>query len=283
MAGPDNTSVAAGSGAPTSTLGQRVSSALALIIAALVVTYIGGWPFALWVAGLGVLIMLEWQAMTGLKRTSPPAVLQSAVVVTVCGFVVAGYADAAVVTLLLGIIGVAIAAKIDGVRVGVSALGVLAIGLPAATTVGLRGIPGDGMAVILWLFAVVWASDSGAYSAGRLIGGPHFAAELSPNKTWAGVIGGFAAALIGGSAAAYLLFDTGTIFAWIGATAMAGLLAQAGDIAESAFKRRMGVKDSGKLIPGHGGVLDRMDAFLMASAGFAVIAMMFGDALWPRV
>jgi phosphatidate cytidylyltransferase len=109
------------------------------------------------------------------------------------------------------------------------------------------------------LMLVTWATDIFAYFAGRSIGGPKLAPRISPNKTWAGLIGGMAGAALVGAAAAWLL-GIGEPFLWLGAPM--GLLAQLGDLYESGVKRRRGVKDSGTLLPGHGGVLDRLDGLL---------------------
>lgn len=116
-----------------------------------------------------------------------------------------------------------------------------------------------GMTAALWVFAMVWATDIGAYFAGRAFGGARLAPKISPSKTWSGLIGGMVAALIVGSTIA----DRGGIIGvplWIGL--FMGLVAQLGDLGESWMKRRAGVKDSGKLIPGHGGLFDRVDGLL---------------------
>ncbi|MGN6692308.1 MAG: phosphatidate cytidylyltransferase [Sphingopyxis sp.] len=116
-----------------------------------------------------------------------------------------------------------------------------------------------GMTAALWVFAMVWATDIGAYFAGRAFGGARLAPTISPSKTWSGLIGGMVAALIVGST----LADRGGIIGvplWIGL--LMGLVAQLGDLGESWMKRRAGVKDSGKLIPGHGGLFDRVDGLL---------------------
>ena len=116
-----------------------------------------------------------------------------------------------------------------------------------------------GMTAALWVFAMVWATDIGAYFAGRAFGGARLAPKISPSKTWSGLIGGMIAALVVGSPIA----DRGGIVGvplWIGL--LMGLVAQLGDLGQSWMKRRAGVKDSGKLIPGHGGLFDRVDGLL---------------------
>ena len=123
-----------------------------------------------------------------------------------------------------------------------------------------------GRATIFWLFAVVWASDTGAYAAGRALGGPRLAPRISPAKTWAGALGGVAA----GAGASILLGWLMPLAGWVAerlslallaaAGALGSMVGQMGDLAESALKRRAGADDSGRLIPGHGGILDRVDA-----------------------
>ncbi|APZ98816.1 phosphatidate cytidylyltransferase [Sphingopyxis sp. QXT-31] len=116
-----------------------------------------------------------------------------------------------------------------------------------------------GMTAALWVFAMVWASDIGAYFAGRAFGGARLAPKISPAKTWSGLFGGMIAALVVGAT----LGDRADIVGvplWIGL--VMGLLSQLGDLGESWMKRRAGVKDSGKLIPGHGGIFDRVDGLL---------------------
>ena len=131
-----------------------------------------------------------------------------------------------------------------------------------------------GRATAMWLLALVWAVDIAAYAVGRAIGGPKLAPALSPNKTWAGFIGGLAgAALVGWSAAALV---GGTVTVVVLASVLLGIAAQLGDLVESMAKRRFNVKDTGGLIPGHGGLLDRLDSLLAASLTLAVLILATG-------
>ncbi len=152
------------------------------------------------------------------------------------------------------------------------AIGTLYIGIPLIALVWLRANPDMGRGTIFWLFAVVWASDTGAYAFGRLIGGPRMAPSISPKKTWAGLLGGIACA---GAASAATIAAFGrsdlVLFSTLGA--MMGGVAQGGDLFESWVKRRFRVKDASNIIPGHGGLLDRVDGLMAVAFAWAVIDM----------
>ncbi len=127
-----------------------------------------------------------------------------------------------------------------------------------------------GMTAALWVFGMVWATDIGAYFAGRAFGGTRLAPSISPSKTWSGLIGGMVAALIASATIGDRAGVQGVPL-WIGL--FAGLVAQLGDLAQSWMKRRAGVKDSGHLIPGHGGVFDRLDGLLPVAWIFGLLAL----------
>lgn len=151
--------------------------------------------------------------------------------------------------------------------------GVPYIALPGLALILIRQSPDYGLFAVLWLFAVVWSADTLAYVFGRLIGGPKLAPAISPNKTWAGLMG----AIAGGVTASALMgwfSDLPTVWPLLLAGAALAVLEQLGDLFESAAKRRFGFKDSGRIIPGHGGVLDRVDGLMFA----AVAAAAFGYA-----
>jgi phosphatidate cytidylyltransferase len=164
--------------------------------------------------------------------------------------------------------------------------GVAWIALAAAAALWLRADPLVGRANIGFLVVVVWASDIGAYLTGRALGGPKLAPAISPGKTWAGAAGGLVgAALLGvGIAAVHGLRHPGPpcLARAAGLAVAVSVVGQAGDLAESWAKRRLGVKDSGRLIPGHGGLLDRMDAALAVLPPAALLAMWHGAGvvLW---
>ncbi len=157
------------------------------------------------------------------------------------------------------------------------ALGVFVVALPCMTLVWLRGNSADGRMIVLWLMLVVWATDTGAYFVGRIIGGPKLAPRISPNKTWAGLLGGMLAAF--GVGVIVAVFGTGQPLLLGLLSAALAVAAQAGDLAESGFKRHFGVKDSGGLIPGHGGILDRVDG-LLTTAPLVAALIWLGLFTW---
>jgi len=164
---------------------------------------------------------------------------------------------------------------ISGGDAGWMVAGLIYVIPPAAALVWLRLDPTQGRETVYWLMAAIWATDIGAYAAGRTIGGPRLAPSISPKKTWSGLAGGITcAALVGAGAATYL----GKSAAWPLALASAGLavVGQAGDLLESALKRRFGVKDASRLIPGHGGLLDRVDGLLPAVLVVALVHWITG-------
>lgn len=159
------------------------------------------------------------------------------------------------------------------------AAGIFYIGVPCVALIWLRNFTPSGREAILWIFAVVWAVDIGAYFFGRGFGGPKLAPKISPNKTWAGLIGGmFCAALVGAEAA--LLMEKEQIALLAAFSAAMAVVEQGGDLLESWIKRRFSVKDMGSLIPGHGGLFDRVDGLLAVGAVSSGVAMAAGGDLF---
>jgi phosphatidate cytidylyltransferase len=158
--------------------------------------------------------------------------------------------------------------------------GLIYIIIACVSLAALRALPEIGRDLILWLFLVVWAADIGGYVFGRLIGGPKLAPNISPGKTWAGTMGGFlAATAISGLFSKTLGGNHGMLFLAVAGLAI-GFVAQIGDLFESYFKRKFDVKDSGAIIPGHGGILDRIDSILLvAPCVWAGTALFHGSAL----
>ena len=252
--------------APQSDLLTRFAAGVVMIAVACVAIYVGGWLFRLLVAAGAAAMILEWGDMHRLKRGYSYFAMALLVLVLLGAaeyFYPVSEADETVgsATFIYGWPGFG--------AVGAAALLVTLVSRRLALGWGMLyiGIPSYALLVIawtdvylvFWLMLVTWATDIFAYFAGRAIGGAKLAPRISPNKTWAGLAGGMAgAALVGALAAS--LFGIGAPFLWLGAPM--GLLAQLGDLYESSVKRRQGVKDSGALLPGHGGVLDRLDGLL---------------------
>jgi len=249
-----------------------MASGLVLAFAALLLTWIGVWPFAIFVLVVALLVVWEWGRIVRQQGADTIFWTSAAAVAAAALLAVVGTPGLAMIAIVVGAI---LAALLGfGHRGHLSALGVLYAGLPAVALIWLRSSAQWGFAGALFLLVVVWAADTGAYAAGRTLGGPKLASRISPNKTWAGLVGGIGAAvLVGvGMGLAVGVGHSGRLA--ISAFALA-LAAQAGDMVESALKREHGVKDASELIPGHGGFMDRVDGLIFA----AVLAALWGLAI----
>ena len=170
--------------------------------------------------------------------------------------------------------------------VALRAAGLLFVALAAVSLLFLRADPVVGRADVVFVVVVVWAADIGAYLVGRMLGGPRLAPRISPGKTWSGGLGGLAAAVAAGLVVAAFLAEplgsAGTGWRTAVVAAAIAVVGQAGDLLESFVKRRLEVKDSGHLIPGHGGLFDRLDAILAAAVAAAALALVLGRGvvLW---
>ena len=237
--------------------------------------YAGGAVFALLVAALAFGCAREWHRLVGGTYYMLPALATCASIGAALIWVVLAPAPAWSVSLLIS--GSILAAGLGRLR-GTSAvwngIGALYIGLPALSLVALRVQAVHSIAAVLLIFFTVWTTDTGALAGGRFIGGPKLVPRLSPNKTWAGFLVGTALSV---SAVTTLLALRGArvweVALLVLTLAIAG---QAGDLFESWVKRRMGCKDSGGLIPGHGGVLDRLDSTLFAAPLAAFLVFVLG-------
>jgi phosphatidate cytidylyltransferase len=238
-----------------------VLSALVLIPPVLAAVWLGGWVFAALVVLVAAGMGREWARLTGCAGVVGVA-LPCAAVLPVLAMAL-GAAGAALLLAAACVAALWLAAGFEGAPApSWSALGTGWIALPCAAVVWLESR--GGWPAILWLFLTVWATDSGAFVAGRWLGGPRLAPRFSPNKTWAGFAGGaLSAALVGWVAAA---LAHAPALPLVAAGVGLSVAAQAGDLAESLAKRRFGAKDSGQIIPGHGGLLDRLDGMLGAAA-----------------
>lgn len=247
-------------------LGMRVLSALVLAVPVLASVYVGSPVFELVISAAALAMAWEWYRMCA---PGAPAVAAAALGATlVASIAAAGLAQIESSLSVLGI-GAVVVFIVSRRQVWLGA-GVFYIGLPCIAMIWLRNDPATGRETMFWLLGLVWASDIGAYAFGRLIGGPKLAPAVSPNKTWAGLFGAvICAGLVGVATAAILELEESWRLAVI--SAILGATAQAGDLLESWIKRRFGVKDAGRLIPGHGGFLDRADALIAAVVITALI------------
>lgn len=271
-------------------LGRRVVSAAVLAAAALGALAVGGWAFgALVVLALAALAS-EWTALgerLWCRRTAVVAGTAAfGVPVLAVVAALAGFAGHGLVLLAAGAALAALTATVLGASAPWAALGVAYLGLPALALVWLRAEPPSGLALVLWLFAVVWATDIVAYAVGRGVGGPRLAPRISPGKTWSGLGGGVVAAALVGAIGAALI--PGASPGVARALVVAGLLgaglavvSQLGDLWESFLKRRAGIKDTGGLIPGHGGAFDRLDSLLAAAPAWALVVLLRGREVLP--
>jgi phosphatidate cytidylyltransferase len=256
----------------------RLASGVVLAPVAIAAAYVGGWPFGLFwgIAAIGT--WWEWVALcagsTG--RTVFPAGAVAIAAATL--LVTAGFAGISLACLVAGAAVVGILAPND--RRPWVAGGVLYAGAVVVAPMLLRHDPQYGFAAIMVLFAVVWATDILAYFTGRMIGGPKLAPRLSPKKTWSGA----AAGALGAVAAVTLVAAFVDLRPWSTLASIGFVLSvtsQAGDLFESAFKRWYGAKDAGRLIPGHGGLMDRLDGFIAAAVLAALVGLLRGGTDAP--
>lgn len=252
-----------------SDLKPRVAAAAVMGSLALATAWIGGFVFTVfwWLAS--IVVLWEWQRLVGGARLAERVSVGALAVAIAALFALHNSIVSVIAALVLGAVAVGwLAGRRERIW---AAAGVLYAGALVASVGLLRVSPSFGLAAILWLFAVVWGADIAAYFAGRLIGGPRLWPSVSPGKTWAGaIVGALAGAVLGLMLAAWT--NRLTALFWLGLAA--AVASEFGDLFESALKRRFGVKDSSSLIPGHGGLMDRLDAFVAAS----VFAAMVGGA-----
>lgn len=267
---------AAGAGTSgRSNLQLRVISAVVLAAAVLALTWWGGAAFRLFAAALGAAVFLEWSTLAKDRYSTAYRIGVWLLMLAALAVLAAGF-DAVTVLVAIGIAiaGAGVSAAILGHGIGLAG-GIGYAALPALALAFLRGDETAGLWAILFLFACVWATDIAAYFAGRAFGGPKLAPSVSPSKTWSGAIGGALAAAAAGAIVA-LAGPSLLSVAMAALVAIAvSVVSQFGDLFESAYKRRHGAKDSGRIIPGHGGVMDRVDGLVAA----AVVLYLAGAVL----
>ena len=253
----------------------RVLSSIALAPPALGATYLGGPAFAAVITFAAMVMVYEWARMVerevfsraffALAAAAAAALISSAGGLYGLGFAFCG----------LGFVMAAALSRGDATQVHCArawaAFGALYIIAPCIALLWLRGEVENGRALTFALFVVVWMADIGAYTAGRVLGGPRISPALSPEKTWSGVFGGVLIGGLAGAAAMGAIYGAGGFVRFLAIGGCLGLASVLGDLAESAFKRAFGVKDSSNLIPGHGGFLDRLDGMIFATTAMTSV------------
>ena len=253
---------------------QRVVSALLLLPLVLGALWAGGWWWAAFLMLGGVLMAREWVTLTIGSGDMPSKIYGAFLaLVVVLGVIHAELTQPDILTRLEGLlvfaaIGLALVITV-GASVGWFFLGMAYVMAPIIALWWLRTL--DSGQLVFWLLFIVWATDVGGYFFGKAIGGPKLAVKISPKKTWAGLLGGMAVSVAVSVLIAQFFQLTSSLFVLVTLSALLPVWAQVGDLVESGIKRHFDVKDSGELIPGHGGLLDRVDGLVFVAPAMAIL------------
>ncbi len=252
----------------------RVISAVVMLPIAVYVIMSGGLPFFLLVGLLTVFILSEWNGIVEKKPLSILFVVESFCAILLLLALNWG-SPFLVYSFICSIVSVLTVAYLVKANILWTIIGFLYALLPSASFLMIN--ENYGGVVILWMMILIWSMDTGAYFVGKNIGGPKMSPKISPNKTWSGLFGGTVIAMIMGSLFGLYMKNTDTVLfnnatILIILSGLLALLSQVGDLAESAVKRAFNVKDSGTIIPGHGGVMDRIDGVLFVAPAVLVLA-----------
>ncbi|MFZ9501441.1 MAG: phosphatidate cytidylyltransferase [Beijerinckiaceae bacterium] len=269
-------------------LALRAASAVVMVAGALGSLWAGGAWFTLFWAFAGLAVYWEWEHLAGGRNMLVRLALGAGALGGAAAFASLGDAEWAIVLVLAGAAGVGWLGRRefeDGAQsarqAGWCAAGLLYAGAMVIAVCVLRHSLFLGPVAVLWLFAVVWGTDVMAYFGGRLIGGPKLWPRVSPGKTWSGFCVGVGCGAAAGAAVVAFAVTPGE--APLAPVFLLGLataaVSQGGDLFESMVKRRYGVKDSGRLIPGHGGAMDRLDGFIFAAAFAALVGALHKGAV----
>ena len=254
-------------------LGIRAASAVVLIPAAVAAVYFGGWVLLLLVSVSVALLALEWG---GMSAPGAPIRIAAAVMVAVLAALFVAYYGHYRIAWVIAGIGAVVAAIVGrslSERAGDAAYGVVYIAPAVLALFWIRAMP-NGISWTIMVFAVAWAADIFAFAVGSAVKGPKLWPRFSPNKTWSGFFGGLAGAMVAALLVSRFTDAKLTLLSAALVGFAGGLATMAGDLWESMLKRRFGVKDSGDLIPGHGGLLDRVDGLMFAIVVVAAARLM---------
>jgi phosphatidate cytidylyltransferase len=264
-------------GRPKGDLWPRIASALVMASAALAATWRGGeWFAAFWLLA-ATAILWEWLSLVGGGGRFAIFALGAAALALATALATRGAPHLALGLVILAALGAAVLSPAK--RRLWRACGIVYAGAAVIPIAALRNSFFFGLESVLWLFAVVWATDSMAFVGGRLLGGPKLWPRVSPSKTWSGFVVGIVSGALAGLAVMPQAPAGPAFVVCLGLAAAA--IAQAGDLAESAIKRQFGVKDSSQFIPGHGGVMDRLDGFLAAGTFVFLVGSLRADLSLP--
>ncbi len=260
-------------------LSRRVLTACLLLPPVIAAIWLGGVWFLTLLMLVGLALAWEWGR---LFDASPPPLLASLHVAALFGAGVFLIEDLAfepqsLLVIVLACLGSLVIAALSGHAKGWALIGPVYLIMPLVLLADLRSDESSGGLAVLLFLLMVWASDSGAYFSGRLIGGPHLLPKVSPHKTWSGALGGLLTSMMAGYGAGILIGGDNLILSLWGG--LISLATQAGDLLESLIKRRHGLKDMGFLLPGHGGFLDRVDGLIVAIFVFYILIFAQG---WPE-
>lgn len=258
-----------------SDLKPRLIAGAVMAAVALAVAYAGPKPFALLVIAVALIMCWEWGRVVRGEEFGLAFVVHAGTIIVAGVLAAVGLPALGGVAVAIG--GIILLVMPLGPRQAMSAAGVAYVGFPTVAMLWLRADVSLGFVAILFIFAIVWGSDIGAFAAGRTIGGPKLWPRVSPNKTWAGFLGALAAGLVSGLIFAQVVSGASSLVLGTNGMLLA-FVAQMGDLAESALKRQFGIKDSSAIIPGHGGVMDRADSTVAVSVAVSILALLVNPA-----
>ena len=261
-----------------SNLVLRIVSSLVLAPVAIAAAWFGGVVFVAFWTIAAVIVLWEWQTLVCGHDRNSVLTVGAAALIGAAAVLIVGWFGIAIALVALG--GFAIAALASRERRGWCVAGLVYAAAILIAPVLLRRDASFGFAAIMLLFVIVWLTDIAAYFAGRAIGGPKLMPRVSPKKTWSGAVGGTLAGVLGAVGVAHMS-SVASLAAVAGVALVISVVSQAGDLLESAIKRRFNTKDASQLIPGHGGLMDRLDGFVTAAVAGALIGLTHGGLHAP--